>query len=72
MMVRAFPYRQGNGYRSVLQAVSRDDARRTLHGWGAVFCEVKMDVDALFALYADPDRDAQIDALLAAHENFSA
>ena len=68
-----YPYRQKNGYRSILEAVDRDDARQWLKscsGRGVRFCEVKMEVPELHETQMAQDSDDRIDRLLSEHRNF--
>lgn len=68
MKMKVYPYMKTNGYRSILEAVSRDDARdhlKSAFGTGVRFCEVDMDVDAI-----SQDSDYLIGAMLAANRNF--
>ena len=59
-----FPYRQANGYRSILEAVDRRDARQWLSAYpGTRFCEVEMDGATQSEILQAEDRDARIDGL---------
>jgi hypothetical protein len=68
-----YPYRQPNGYRSILEAVDRDDARQWLKGCaghGVRFCEVDMDIATLHETQLAQDSDTRIENLLATHRIF--
>lgn len=68
-----YPYRQPNGSRLILNAVSLDDARKWLSdcsGPGVAFCKVDMEFAAIRETMTAPDRDDRIDALLAVNHNY--
>lgn len=68
-----FPYRQTNGYRSILEAVDRKDARQWLSAYsGTRFCEVGMDEITQRNILQAPNKDQLIDHLLANHRNYLA
>ena len=71
--MKAYPYRQKNGYRSILEAVDRNDARQYLKacsGRGVRFCEIEIDLIKLQEIWFSPDKDQIVDLLLANHRNF--
>jgi len=68
-----YPYRQKDGYRSILRARDMDDARQWLTGFcghGVLFCEAKMDDAGVDEIIYAEDKDARIDNLLAERPNF--
>jgi hypothetical protein len=67
-----FPYRQKDGYCSILEAVDRADARQWLKdcsGDGVRFCEVNIDHCELKEMYG-PDIDKHVEGFLERHRNF--
>lgn len=68
-----YPYRRLDGYRSILGAIDRNNAREWLKsclGRGVRFCEVDMDDTAVSDILFAEDRNARIDSLLAKRRNF--
>jgi hypothetical protein len=64
-----YPYRQINGRRAIMQAVSLEDARKTLsvqEGF-TVFCEIEKPED-LDAFYSGIDLTIYVDEMLSKHE----
>lgn len=68
-----YPYRRLDGYRSILEAIDRNNAREWLKscfGRGVRFCEVDMGYTPVTNILFAKDRNEQIDRLLSEHRNF--
>lgn len=66
-----YPYRYKK-YRSILEAVDRDDANSWLNimGGGVVFCEVEMGMEEFVKLKNTENKDEIVDRLLSENERF--
>ena len=71
-MYKYYPYRRRDGYRSILEAVDRKDAREYLrmYGKGVRFCEVEMSLVELGEWRQSDARDEIVDNLLSQNRNF--
>ena len=68
-----YPYRQPDGYRSILEAVCRADARKHLTaccGPGVRFCEVEIDHETVNDILRRDDKNEIVGQFLSEKHNF--